>query len=135
MQRETGPAVDGESRKQFGFPKAVRILKKSDFNKTFEFGKKGVSNALVVFARPNGLTFSRLGLAVSKKNGNAVKRNRIRRMIREAFRLQRPDLPKGFDLVCIPRKDGFPGNTNDLLHLFRKTVLKAIKKIQENKTP
>lgn len=59
---------------------------------------------VVVFFRPNGLPFSRLGVSVSRKHGPAVCRNRLKRVLREAFRLSLADLPVGIDYVLIPRQ-------------------------------
>lgn len=58
---------------------------------------------LTVYALPNALGHPRLGLSVSRKVGTAVKRNRIRRLIRESFRLMQHDLPCGYDLVVVVR--------------------------------
>jgi len=117
-------------RKKYGFPKTARLLKKSDFEATFKVGAKGVSKALVIYVKKNGLDWNRLGLVVSKKNGNAVKRNRIKRLIRAVFRIEKYTVPQGFDLVCIPRPRGFPWNFADLTPLFLKTVLRALKEIE-----
>jgi len=56
---------------------------------------------LSVLSKPNGLDHLRLGLTVSRRVGNAVRRNRIKRRLREAFRLARGDWPTGLDLVVI----------------------------------
>jgi ribonuclease P protein component len=61
---------------------------------------------LLVFGHENGLPHPRLGMSVSRKIGKAVTRNRWKRLIREAFRLNRQRLPTGIDLIVIPRKDG-----------------------------
>jgi ribonuclease P protein component len=62
----------------------------------------------LVFVCENGLQHSRLGLSVSRKVGPAVVRNRWKRLLREAFRLQRQELPVGLDIVTIPRADDPP---------------------------
>lgn len=58
---------------------------------------------LVIYAMPNELAFARLGLTVGRRLGNAVRRNRLKRVLREAFRLESIRLPAGYDFVCIPR--------------------------------
>ena len=86
------------------FPKSVRLLASVQFRRVFN-GKQSVSDKqLIVYAAKNELTASRLGLAVSKKVGNAVVRNAWKRRIREAFRLQQSELPQGFDFVVLPRR-------------------------------
>jgi ribonuclease P protein component len=60
-------------------------------------------SGLVVYACENDLGYCRLGLSVSRKVGNAVRRNRLRRICREAFRLTKHELPGGLDLVLIPK--------------------------------
>ena len=60
---------------------------------------------MVVVGLPRRDGGHRLGLSVSKDHGNAVRRGKIKRLLREAFRLERPTLPGGFDLVLIPRVD------------------------------
>ena len=59
---------------------------------------------LLVYGLPNELPHSRLGLSVSRKVGNAVKRVRWKRLIREAFRRNRDEIPRKLDLIVIPRR-------------------------------
>ena len=63
---------------------------------------------LIVYACENGLDHPRLGCSVSRKVGNAVVRNRYKRLFREAFRLTQHDLPRGVDLILIPRRGAEP---------------------------
>ena len=57
---------------------------------------------IVVFGHANGLPHPRLGISASRRIGGAVVRNRWKRLLREAFRLTRPQLPEGIDLIVIP---------------------------------
>ena len=57
----------------------------------------------MLFFRPNGLPHSRLGITVPARVGKAVLRNRLKRRLREAFRLNRVDLPRGWDILVNPR--------------------------------
>lgn len=64
---------------------------------------------LLMYAAANGLAWTRLGLAVGKRHGNAIRRNRLKRICREAFRRIRLNLPAGLDLVLVPRAGEEPG--------------------------
>jgi ribonuclease P protein component len=81
-----------------------RIRKQADFDRIYKARLYAADNVLVVNGQTNGLGHSRLGLSVSKKVGNAVARNRWKRLIREAFRLSRGLLPTGIDLIVRPQK-------------------------------
>ncbi len=89
--------------RRYCFGSDRRIKKSADFAAVFDSGKKRSDSRLILFALPNHLDHSRLGLAVGKKLGSAVRRNRYKRALREAFRLQQYDLPAGYDFVVIPR--------------------------------
>ena len=85
------------------FGKSKRLHRRRDFQRVFEGRWSVADRYLVVYAAPNELDCVRLGVPVSRKFGNAVRRNRVKRLIREAFRLEQETLAPGFDLVCVPR--------------------------------
>lgn len=86
------------------FPKRYRLLRQAEFDRVYQSQRYAADHVLVLTAVENGLAITRLGLSVSRKVGNAVCRNRWKRLIREAFRLYLDQFPPGFDLVVRPRK-------------------------------
>ena len=87
------------------FPKAARVRSRLDFAAVYERGLRIGDACLSLIALANDDSRTRLGLAVSKRCGNSVQRNRLKRLLREAFRLSRAELPAGLDLVIQPRAD------------------------------
>ena len=90
------------------FLPAYHVRRGADFKRAY--GRRCIASdkLLTVFGHHNGLPHPRLGLSVSRKVGNAVVRNRWKRLIREAFRLSRQSLPDAIDLVVIPRAGAEP---------------------------
>jgi ribonuclease P protein component len=86
------------------YPKNERLLNRKDFVNLNRGEKRHLTEHFTVIFKENGLGISRLGITVSKKIGKAVKRNRIKRLIREFFRLNKKIFPKGFDVVFIANK-------------------------------
>ena len=84
-------------------PRRFRVCQSNDFERAMKRGIRAADGPLVIWAALNGTPNTRLGLSVSRKHGNAVRRNRTRRLMREAFRRIRWQLPPGLDLVCAPR--------------------------------
>lgn len=84
------------------------IRRGADFQRAYRQRATASDRVLLIFGCQNGLNHPRLGLSVSRKVGNAVVRNRWKRLIREAFRLTREELPRGLDLVVIPRQGQTP---------------------------
>lgn len=86
---------------RFTFHKKHRLSGAREFQRVFQGNGRKNAGPIVVFGLPNNLNHMRLGLSVNRRIGNAVKRNRIKRLLREAFRLQRHDWPRGYDLVIV----------------------------------
>ncbi|MBK8977575.1 MAG: ribonuclease P protein component [Planctomycetes bacterium] len=84
-------------------PRVLRVVRASDFRRIYARGRRAHGRHLTVVAARRREPGHRLGLAVSKEHGHAVRRNKIKRILREAFRLERPTLPGAFDLVLIPK--------------------------------
>ncbi len=80
-----------------------RLRSGAEFRHVYDEGRSAADGTLVVYVVGNACEHPRLGLSVSRKVGGAVQRNRWKRLIREAFRTHRPELPVGLDLVVIPR--------------------------------
>lgn len=92
------PISEGPSPRLL-FRKAHRITLALDFQAAYKARISRTRGPLVIFGRLNGKPLARLGLTVSRKVGIAVVRNRIKRRLREAFRLGQLKLPAGVDLV------------------------------------
>jgi ribonuclease P protein component len=73
-------------------PKEKRLAKRREFLRVYETGRKWFSRYCVVFAAPNALPYSRIGITATKKLGKAAVRNRLKRWIREVYRRQRDPL-------------------------------------------
>lgn len=84
-------------------PRTRRLLKPHDFRAVYRRGRRARGPNLVVVALPRRGDDCRLGVSVSKQHGNAVRRNRIKRTFREAFRLERATFGRAFDLIMIPQ--------------------------------
>ncbi|WP_373018494.1 ribonuclease P protein component [Thiomicrorhabdus sp.] len=123
---------------KFGFSKSSRLLSPKDFQHVFSDAEKFANRHWTLIVRPNQKAYSRLGLAISKKQlQRAVWRNRIKRMAREAFRLHKQDL-NGYDIVVLGRKgtQDIDNKTlhNSFLHLVRKIRKSGLKdRIKEAK--
>ena len=84
------------------FPKSAHLRSEADFERVYARKCKAADGVLLVFADRNDLGHPRLGLSVSRKHGGAVVRNRLKRLLREAFRLSQHEFSTGFDLIAIP---------------------------------
>ncbi len=84
------------------FPKSARLLKNGQFKAVLARNMRSSDTLLTVFMAENNLGRPRLGLSVAKALGSAVIRNRLKRLIREAFRKNQHDIPQDFDYLVMP---------------------------------
>ena len=89
--------------KRYTFPRTRRLGGKLAFSGVFDAKVRESRGPLMAYARPNDLGHARLGITISRKVGTAARRNRIKRLLRESFRLLQHDLPRGYDLVIVVR--------------------------------
>lgn len=90
------------------FRRRDRLRRSVEFRHVYD-QRRSVSDAqILLHGCPNGLKHTRLGLSVSRRVGQATVRNLWKRRLREAFRTRRADLPRGLDLVVIPRQNRPP---------------------------
>jgi ribonuclease P protein component len=87
----------------YSYARKHRLQHARQFDAVYAARVKDSRGPLTIFSLPNDLGHPRLGLAVGRKVGVAPKRNRIKRLLREAFRLLQHDLPCGYDLVISVR--------------------------------
>jgi ribonuclease P protein component len=102
--------------------KYTESLKKNrDFQQVYKKGTSFANRYLVMYVMDNGMEKNRVGISVSKKVGNSVVRHRVKRLIKEAYRLQEEKFRRGMDVVIIARvsaKDiSYEKTESALLHL------------------
>ncbi len=79
----------------------VALKKQRDFDRVFREGKFAIKANLIVYALPNSLGFTRVGISIGAKVGGAVLRNRLRRWVREILRKEMNNIVPGFDVVVV----------------------------------
>src|SRR2546425_4291998 len=92
----------------YRFRPQEHLRRTGDFKRVYDRRRSASDDWLIIYGCENDLDYLRLGLSVSRKVGSAVRRNRLRRLYREAFRLTKHLMPPGLDLVLIPRSQNEP---------------------------
>jgi ribonuclease P protein component len=88
----------------FAFSKSERLLNRKDFVNLKKLGKRLNTPHFTVIFKESGLGITRLGITVTKKVGNSTQRNRIKRLVREFYRLHKAHFPQGYDIVVTAKK-------------------------------
>ena len=105
--RASNPAKDkkdaAEEQAGLDFPRECRLLHRAEYDAVYREGRRKAGREFTVFVRSNGLDHSRFGWSIKRALGSAVRRNRIRRRLRELVRLHRQEIAPGWDLVIHPR--------------------------------
>ncbi|MFB0552706.1 MAG: ribonuclease P protein component [Phycisphaerae bacterium] len=86
---------------QFSFPKEKRLVSNRQFKAVLAHGLRLSNGLLTLYIAKNNCGYPRLGVSVSKSCGNAVLRNRLKRLLREVFRQSQDWIPAGFDYLLI----------------------------------
>lgn len=126
---ERTQAINGSTLLDFSLPKENRLRKPSEFRCVYEHGKRFEGRFVTVFLLPSETSFQRLGITASKKAiGNAVQRNRAKRLLRESFRLSKSelnDLDGKYDWVLNARRSLLRVKLDQPLDEFRKILEKV----------
>ena len=88
----------------FTFSKSERLLNRKDFVNLNRLGKRRHAPHFTVIFKESGLGTTRLGITATKEVGNSAQRNRIKRLIREFYRLNKAHFPQGYDIVITAKK-------------------------------
>lgn len=133
-QGRTGrdPAPPGQGAQaigRLGFPRARRLPDRAGFTACFDGGRRYFTEHFVVFAllREGDGTW-RLGLTVTRKTGSAVKRNRVKRVLREFFRLHQNMVDAPLDLVVVPKRTLDPACVD--LPMVRHELLPVLSRLR-----
>jgi ribonuclease P protein component len=112
---------------QYRFRRKERLKRGEDIRRVFNRGKTAVCSGVKLFFLENGLSYNRIAFTFRRKFGNAVERNRSRRLSREAYRLSRKALKTGFDFVVLvsPGKDVYTTRIEQMRGVFLKAAMVA----------
>ncbi len=101
------------------------IRRRADFQRVYERGLKTHARFMTLFVLPNSLSVTRLGVAATRKLGDAVRRNRAKRLVREVFRRNKT-LP-GFDVVVVPRPELLDAEFSTLEADYRTALRRRVR--------
>lgn len=117
------------------FPRSSRVRRRREYLEIYEKGAKLVTPFFVAYCHPGPGPGLRLGLTVSRKVGNAVIRNRVKRLFRELFRRNRPTWDHPTDLVLGARKTAATASYRELEEVFLKALAALERLSSPSSTP
>ncbi|OLS02717.1 ribonuclease P protein component [Tissierella creatinophila] len=110
--------------------KKYRIRKNMEFKNIYKVGKNYWNRNLILYVKNNGLNETRVGYTITKKIGNAVTRNKIRRRMKEIYRLNFHNIKDGYDLIFIAKRSivdiSFEELEGSMIHIM--SIAKLLKK-------
>ncbi|AKA71251.1 ribonuclease P protein component [Clostridium scatologenes] len=105
--------------------KNQKVRKNSEFRFIYRRGKSFSNHLLVLYLYKNKKNVNRIGISVSKKVGKSVTRNRVKRLIKEGYRLNNSELVIGYDLVFIARSAASEKSYNEISYAIRNLLKRA----------
>ena len=115
-----------EPRTKFTFPKKNRIKSKAGFQLVYTTGRSVVDSLSVLYVLPLDAEGPKIGFAVGKKIGNAVVRNRVKRMMREVFRHHKSELLTNIQLIWVARKKLAAADLKTYDRVFMRLAKRAV---------
>ncbi|MCT4612974.1 MAG: ribonuclease P protein component [Clostridia bacterium] len=103
------------------------VRKNTEFKKLYNVGKSAANRNLIIYYKENNENINRLGISVSKKVGNSPIRHRVKRLIKESYRLHEDEIMIGFDIIIIARQSmnglSYKDTESSLIHLLKLVKL------------
>jgi ribonuclease P protein component len=115
------------------FDKSQRLRQRAQFQHVFDGGSRIRGRCFTMLVAPGQTPAFRLGIVASRKIGDAVRRNRAKRLIREIFRLTpRPDGATGADIVVIPNRELFDASYKSLEEDFKVALTRGLSRLKKS---
>lgn len=114
-----------KTEKNFSFRKVNRIKSKNAFQLVYKTGRSVVDSMSVLYVLPSEEKNVKIGFAVGKKTGNAVVRNRVKRLMREVFRHRRGELKDNVQLIWVARKKLVAADIDTYDRIFMRLAKRA----------